>query len=233
MPPAMQYVGVSVTGPSHVAVGDGCQDAHGGEGLRYGGWAAAADGVGSCPSSAAGSAAAVRACRFAWLHWRRARKADGRAFVRLVEALWHTELDDTPPGDACTTVIFAGVAPDGRALVAQLGDGLLFLRRDGQVKRFTPPRDGFGNETEALGASRRTWNVDVFQVTSPDIGFLLATDGVSDDLSQGNDTELFDWSEGAFVKATDGQARLKAALEAWPVPNHSDDKTMVLLCART
>lgn len=226
------FVGARVIGPSHRAAGTPCQDALGGEGRRFGGWAAVADGVGSCSLSHVGSAAAVAACRWAWLHWSRKRDADAASFTRLVEAHWRLELGDVPPNDACTTLLFAGVTASGRVLVAQVGDGLLCMREHGRVVRLTPPRTGFGNQTDALGDWRAPWFVDVFAAAAPDLGFLLMTDGVSDDLVPDHDGAFFDWCVQDFLRAPDGAAKLSAALDAWPVPHHSDDKTMAVLCTR-
>jgi hypothetical protein len=117
--------------------------------------------------------------------------------------------------------------------VAQLGDGLLLYRTQGRFGVLTPERNGFGNQTNALGISRSwsDWRCERLRLIQPGDGVLMMTDGVADDLQPERLEEFFRMVTKECARRTrrTGRKWLQGQLQAWPTPGHSDDKTIALI----
>ena len=130
--------------------------------------------------------------------------------------------------------MFALREPDGRLLLAGIGDGLTIVkgRNDGLVTFGGRGSASFGNDTLAMGAPHR---IDDWWIASdpPDAGrvVVLATDGVADDLEPARMEPFVDWLSGEIeqLAAAARWHRLCRELRQWPVPNHVDDKTIAVL----
>lgn len=227
----MRTIGASVAGPAHLAAKRPNEDAWRARVSSEGAWAVVCDGLGSRPQGGPGARAAVSAAGQAWRKWSRSRTADPADFARLVEVLWRLELNGTKPDEASTTVIFAGLRPNGSGLCAQLGDGLLGLRLGSKWRSLSPERTSFGSVTNALGTphSLKDWTLYPLEEFPKGASLLLTSDGIADDLERGREGDLVDWLVSEFASVPRGAARLSAALRSWPVPHHRDDKTLVLL----
>ena len=232
--------GASVRGPGNMRQGTANQDAWTRAGGAFGHLIGVCDGMGSRPASDAGAQAACRALRQA------ARLRGGASptlragptlLVRLVEILWRLYLAPRAPAECASTCLFALREPDGRLLLAGLGDGLAIVRRDdGGVATFggrSP--DAFGDETLALGAPHR---IDDWWIATEPPGcgraVVLATDGVADDLDPERLGAFTHWLAddiGGLAPAARWR-RLCRDLRAWPVPHHLDDKTVAVLVER-
>lgn len=233
--------GASVRGPRNVRQGRANQDAWTHAGGAFGHLIGVCDGMGSRPASETGARAACRALRRAARLWPGSTSPAGRAdptlLVRLVEILWRIEVAPLAPAECASTCLFALREPDGRLLLAGLGDGLAILRKTGGgvVTFGGRSPDAFGNATLALGTPHRIddwWTVD----EPPGCGRLvvLATDGVADDLVPETLGEFASWladDVGSLAPATRWR-RLCRELREWPVPRHLDDKTVAALVER-
>ncbi|MBM3493724.1 MAG: protein phosphatase 2C domain-containing protein, partial [Armatimonadetes bacterium] len=189
------------------------------------------DGLGSRSGARVGARAAVRAASRAWRSWSKAVAPDPSDFVRLLEVLWRLDLAATAAADACATLLFVGVRLDGSGLCAQLGDGLIAERANDAVRCLTPERTSYASVTTALGAPHglADWLLTPLEPVAPGTVFLLATDGVADDLVPERLSDLVSWLLAEFGDPPGGGARLRKALNQWPVPRHLDDKSIVLL----
>jgi len=119
--------------------------------------------------------------------------------------------------------------------MGMLGDGLIaVLKNDGTVLSLAEDKtNGFSNITSALSkkTTDKEWR---FMTLQEELcrAVLLCTDGVSDDLT---DTDAF---ISEFLTHTVDSACISASrnarimLENWPVPKHSDDKTIACLFRR-
>ena len=233
--------GASVRGPRNVRQGRANQDAWTRATGAFGHLIGVCDGLGSRPASDTGARAACRALRRTARLWPAGTSPADRAapthFVRLVEILWRIELAPLAPAECASTCLFALRGPDGRLLLAGLGDGLAILREagGGVVTFGGRSPDTFGDETLALGTPHR---VDDWWLATEPPGcgrtVVLASDGVADDLVPETLGEFASWlaDDIGSLAPTARWRRLCRELRDWPVPRHLDDKTVVVLVER-
>ena len=222
--------GASVVGPRHLSRSEANQDAVLLAGCRGGWLAAVADGLGSRPLSGIG---AREACRAARRVLRREPRVAVEPLLGAVHRTWLQAIRPRSADSVATTLILGKVDDRGRALVAQIGDGLALVREGGRFRCLTPPREGFGNETMALTAEHRPdrWSWTRASLSQPGDGLVLMTDGVGDDLARDG---LPDFMEALHRDvARRGRRRggrwLAAELTDWATPMHGDDKSLVAI----
>ena len=222
--------GASVIGPAHVATGKPNQDAWAAFHHPWGDGIVVSDGLGSKPYSDWGSTAACRAVELAGASL--GYTSTSESFVCTIHDEWLRAIEPLSPRDSAATCVFAIVTPDNRLLLGLLGDGAaIVVMLDGSVVALTDDKSGsFSNMTSAL-----TLSVDVsaWQTSTLDAAkcaaVVLCTDGVSDDLedvtgfARGVTTSFGPLSVAAAIRRT------RAMLSDWPVPKHSDDKTLACL----
>ncbi|QFP75007.1 protein phosphatase 2C domain-containing protein [Deinococcus sp. AJ005] len=239
MPEQSVRFGASVTGPAHREADLPNQDAWTAGQFRTADstvvqYLTVCDGLGSRPRAREGARAATRAARLAIRHWGPAAQASPGQLVRLVELLWRLEVSAHDPQTCATTCLIAAVQTKGdcsRITVATLGDGLAAYSENGVVTTVGGRGDGYANQTVALGTPHHmdAWATRTWETATP-FSLMLATDGVADDLRPAALPAFVDWLDG--VGRHTPRARgptLRRALERWPVPGHSDDKTIAVL----
>ena len=226
----LRAIGVSVKGPAHEAVGQPNQDAVG-LWRHKGGWiATVADGLGSRPLSHIGSRAACQIARK--MVTSAASLENPKSLISGIYRAWLSALP-IPPAEAATTFLLAIAEVDGRATLAQIGDGLLMYRENGKFGILTEEREGFSNQTNAMGLSKAwtDWKSKQIKLEKPGDGIVLMTDGISDDLNwnalEGFFNKLFREFRGRGPMKS--KQWIKAELDNWPTPNHSDDKTIAMI----
>ena len=113
-----------------------------------------------------------------------------------------------------------------------LGDGCAAaVSQDGKVRSLTDDKtDGFSNITIALTPATSEAQWSMLEISESECqAIVLCTDGVSDDLVN------VDGFMTGFVEAHRPLAQVTACaqarqmLEEWPVPKHTDDKTIACL----
>jgi hypothetical protein len=231
--------GASVIGPGHIATGKPNQDAWSSFHHIWGDGIVVSDGLGSKPLSDYGSDAACRAveravCRLS-VRARTAKPAAGGRYAALLADIlddWLDLIAPLDPQESAATCLFAFRLGDGLVRMGMLGDGCAAaVKHDGTVVTLADDKAaGFSNVTSALSpsTSEASWTV----MTVPEAecaAVVLCSDGVFDDLE-----DVEDFMAG-FVTAYRGLARMTASrlaremLQNWPVPKHSDDKTIACL----
>lgn len=232
----LRAVGASVTGPGHLELGEGCQDALSIKGWR-GGWiAAVADGLGSRTHSAQGAQVAVRSAHAIARRWERSsawRTLPARDVATEIYRRWLQTVPWSDKSVAATTLLLAICDVDGYTRIWQIGDGLIVSLVNGKTTVLTPTRSGFGNETRAIGVDTAwsAWHsADLVLGNAGDM-LLLMTDGIADDIPQ----DLI----GGFACAVRVEFRkrsrrgsrkwLQRELTHWATPGHSDDKTLAAI----
>lgn len=228
----LSAVGTSVVGPSHAEAGEPCQDACGVRGWR-GGWiACVADGLGSRSQSGKGARCAVRMAMQA-LRRELDHQQEMRELATRIYRAWLGAMGPDRADEAATTLLIAACTPQGQVRTWQLGDGMVLIRSQGQVRVLTPPRSGFGNETRAMGIDRAwsSWSTHEFALSQPGDQVILMTDGVADDLDE-RSLHAFPL---ALHRHISGLSRRRARrwltheLTHWGTPGHSDDKSLALI----
>lgn len=228
-----EAMAVTVRGPAHVREGKPNQDACLVRRNRRAVLAVVCDGLGSRPHSDAGARSACRAAVDAVRHWTSSPDAPADLLLRTIHALWNVRVHATGRDASATTCIFAAACADGRLILAQLGDGLVFLKKPGGCIALEPDGDRFGNETTGLGITTdvRDWRVHIEPLSSRPMAVLLATDGVADDLLPEKREAFVDFLLADFAPTPAGvrSRALAAELRSWPTPRHRDDKTVALM----
>lgn len=224
--------GTSVVGPSHAEAGKPCQDACGVRGWR-GGWiACVADGLGSRSHSGLGARHAVRVTMQV-LRREPSHQETMRDLTARIYRAWLRAVGPERANGAATTLLIAACTAQGHVRTWQLGDGMVLIRSQGQVRVLTPPREGFGNETRALGIDKAwsAWSTHEFMLSQPGDQVILMTDGVADDL----DERTLQAFPRALHRHLSGISRRQARrwlaheLTHWGTPGHSDDKSLALI----
>ena len=227
----LKIYGATVIGPRHQELKEPNQDCITIQGF-CGGWiAAVADGLGSNRYSHIGS---KHACQVAANILR--QSDDSRHMDDLLRAIhveWKNKISPLYPHDASTTLLFVKINRDGRFRVAQLGDGLLLIRSNGQFSRLTPTRKGYGNQTEALGTEfkLKDWLWADGYLSKKNDAIVLMTDGISDDLDYEYLSEFVTALEQDLQHRNrrTGRRWLQRELEEWSTPMHSDDKSLIAI----
>jgi serine/threonine protein phosphatase PrpC len=153
-------------------------------------------------------------------------------YVRLLHAQWALLVHPHVPDEAAATCVVAIARPDRQTMLAQLGDGLACVTRsDGRTEELEFSRDGFANQTTGLGIARsaQEWRILELPPLRGGDALLMATDGVADDLVPDRRAELVHHlRESCTIEGNLSSARLRRELVDWPVPHHTDDRTMIL-----
>lgn len=226
----LRAAGTSSVGPAHLQSGQLNQDALGLWGWKTGWIAVVCDGLGSRPLSHVGSRMACLAARQVIRNG--ADWGNPRQVIEDIGRMW-LETFPISPAQAATTVLIAACRANGDCFVAQLGDGLILCRSEGEFSILTPERDWFANQTRALGSSNSwlDWQMSRLQLVAPGDGIMMMTDGMSDDLRSDLLEAFFRMMQKEFRCRSRRRAKewLQAQLKEWPTPGHSDDKTVAMI----
>ncbi len=224
--------GASVIGPGHIGTGKPNQDAWTTFHCTWGDCVIVSDGLGSKRFSDFGSHAACRAVTYTVHSCRGKNEITDSFLADRIKLNWLSLVAPLEPRDCSATCLFAFRLADGIIRVGMLGDGLIaILKTDGIVLSLAEDKTtGFSNLTSALSenTANKEWRFLGLQEESCR-AIVLCTDGVSDDLE---DTDGFirEFAMRAVNRATISSARdTRKMLENWPVPKHSDDKTIACL----
>lgn len=225
--------GASVIGPSHVIAAKPNQDAWVAFHHVWGHGIVVSDGLGSKPLSNFGSIAACRAVASAARRFAATNAATDRSnLLRDILQAWLDALGPLAPEDSAATCLFALCLGDGVVRIGLLGDGCAaVVRKNGTVVSLSDSKGSvFSNQTDALTTSTTVSQWKVRNIPEQECeAAILCTDGVSDDL------EDLDGFMLNFAHQLRGLSRVTASrktrhvLEQWPVPKHSDDKTIACL----
>ncbi len=221
----------STIGPQHLISGTYNQDFKLTFHKRWGDGVVVSDGLGSKEFSNFGSEGACYAVLFAAQIASR-KKFEHLEFLELIREKWLSNIAPLEPTDCLATCLFAVRLNDGLIRLGMLGDGLIAVQRtDGKVIIPFQKEDlGFTNFTASLSANTRAEDWQYTTIPERKIrAVILCTDGISEDLE-----EPYNFV-GEFVEFSLSHSTASAAnyalqmLEDWPVPKHSDDKTIACL----
>ena len=226
--------GMSVIGPGHLRMGMPNQDSLLVRRFAWGEIVVVADGLGSRPLSHLGAQAACQAVAKAAQHYQHRPQAGLEAMLRFLHEWWLWLIAPNSPSDCATTCLFA-MRADGVVTLAQIGDGMVVAcPRGGQapVVLVADKSEGFANITASLTQTHRIadWRAARLAEDSVD-AVVLCTDGVADDLALGME---LDFARGVVAShrnlaSSRRRREVRRWLEHWPVPGHSDDKTLACL----
>ncbi|MBQ7178310.1 MAG: protein phosphatase 2C domain-containing protein [Victivallales bacterium] len=226
--------GASVRGPGHVRAAIPNQDAFCIKRYDWGKVAVVSDGVGSCSTSEYGAKAVCRAVslvsgRFDF------QNGGISSLVEQFHEQWLLSIMPFKPETSSATCVFSICFNDSSTvLLGMLGDGLAaVLKSDGTYFELTEDKnDGFSNQTGAFSPWTRpeNWRSASFGAGECK-AVLLCTDGIADDLlpEQHENFVRHIYERGHSCPVETSTRELRKMLENWPVPKHSDDKTLVCI----
>jgi serine/threonine protein phosphatase PrpC len=224
--------GATVRGPGHVATGAPNQDAWASFHRAWGDGIVISDGVGSRPLSDVGSKAACCAGEFAARACREGTAFDRDRLLDAIKTHWLSCIAPLAPRDCAATCLFAFRLRDDVLHLGMLGDGLVAaVRSDGSVVSLSEDKSqGFSNITAALSPAiaPKDWRY-ISLPAGECIAVLLCTDGVADDLDDADGFVRGIIETHRPRASMSANRHVRAMLENWPTPRHSDDKTIACL----
>lgn len=226
--------GCSEIGPAHIKNNTNNQDSWRIEYFSWGEVIAVSDGVGSKSLSELGSEAACNAAIQLAVYWNENPRYQAERLAEKFHEYWVSELNEETLEQCSCTALYVIRCGD-KVLMAQLGDGLLsYITKAGDVGFLKKciDDDNFSNQTSALQRSHSeiSW---VYRIDDADQyqAFLLMTDGISDDLLEGNEADFVKGVVDHYTHINKAQAcsEIMQWLKCWPVPKHQDDKTIACI----
>jgi serine/threonine protein phosphatase PrpC len=226
--------GVSVPGPRHRKENKPNQDAWLSRVLKGGSVLAVSDGLGSKPFSDTGSKAAclsvIEACKVFIRH----SQGDSKSLPEQIHTFWVQALksEKLKPKDCAATCLFA-IQIHEKIILGRLGDGLIIATgKNNEVILEDVKTDSFSNVTECLNDSYKACAWEIKEISAQDFEvIILCTDGIANDI-ESEKRHDFVLSIYECYKTMERKKRSKEItkwLNKWPVPGHSDDKTLACL----
>lgn len=226
--------GVSVIGPSHVQAGTPNQDSWMSRQYIWGNVLVVSDGLGSKPHSGEGSKAACLAVFQAARSYQRNPQARIVDILRLIHANWLVKIAPLTPSECSTTCLFA-IHIGEVITLGRLGDGMIVVLGESKQDCLVlsdNKTDSFSNYTYSLHQEFKLnyWETTMVE-SSKCKAVVLCTDGISDDLLPGKEIDFVKELVGEYscMNNYTRSQHLKNMLLDWPVPGHSDDKTIACL----
>lgn len=228
--------GCSVIGPGHIKSGKPNQDSFLLKKYKNGWVAVVSDGVGSKPLSHIGSAAVCRSvCNVMRDYLNSSKSADIKDVLRLVHSRWLFDISPNLADDCCATVLFAVVTAE-KIILGRLGDGMICCRNNHEDTLLLDDKtDSFSNVTKCMRYKFIYDDWYVKEIPVHDFEYVvLTTDGISDDIpSNMLPSFVKDFvNEYSIEKTGIRTKKVKQMMIDWPVPMHSDDKTIACLVNR-
>ncbi|UPU37503.1 protein phosphatase 2C domain-containing protein [Geomonas paludis] len=229
--------GGSVIGPLHVRTGLPNQDAWMARRYRWGSVVVVSDGLGSKPNSDVGSKAACLAVFEAARSFAGNQRADLEDVLRLIHAHWLVKIAPFFPSDCSATCLFAMLI-DGTVTLGRLGDGMIAVQgaSEGDSCILSDDKEqSFSNYTSSLHHEFRPRQWETATIDSARCeAVVLCTDGISDDLLPEMRMPFAQelCRNYAAMDPDERRQDLRRWLGGWPVPGHSDDKTIACLFKR-
>ena len=226
--------GESVIGSAHRKNNIPNQDAWIGCHFDWGDVVAVSDGLGSRPKSDLGAKAACESVVEAAKAYHNCPDAKIENILRLVHSHWLVKIAPFDPNECLATCLFV-IRLNGKYLLAQLGDGLIAVcgkKGDDSILLNDSKQGSFSNLTYSLGQEFRLdqWQTRTVRTWQRN-AVVLCTDGISDDLLPEKQS---DFAQELYLSYRDCSSHKRTNeiyrwLMDWPVPGHSDDKTVACL----
>jgi len=201
---------------------------------KWGNVVVVSDGLGSKAHSAHGSKAACLAVFDAAKSYRNNSEANIVDILRLIHANWLVKIAPFSPSDCSATCLFA-VQTEGIITLGRLGDGMIAVLGEAEKHCLIlsdNKQDSFLNYTDSLHQEFKPDQWETTTIESAECkAVVLCTDGISDDLLPEKQMNFVQelYSAYADLESEERRRDLKRWLSEWPVPGHSDDKTIACL----
>jgi len=226
--------GATVIGPLHIRTGIPNQDSWMARRYKWGNVVVVSDGLGSKAHSDYGSQATCLAVFEAAKSFQNTPDANIVDILRLIHANWLVKIAPYSSSDCSATCLFA-IQIEGLITLGRLGDGIIAAlgeTKENHIILSDNKQDSFSNYTNSLRQEFRPDQWEIRKIESKRYNaIVLCTDGISDDLMLGKELEFTREfvDEYAKINPYKRSSSIKKMLNEWPVPGHSDDKTIACL----
>lgn len=226
--------GTSVIGPQHLKLRTPNQDSWMARKFKWGNVVVVSDGLGSKKHSDHGSKVACRAVIESAKVYQKNSDAKFSDILRLIHAYWLVNTAPFSPSDCCATCLFV-IQINDTITLGRLGDGMitaLMQNSKNHIVLYDNKQDSFSNYTNCL---QQEFRVDQWEIKTIESkvcqGVVLCTDGISDDLLPEKQMDFCQtlYSTYSNMPTEKRNIDLRRWLTNWPVPHHSDDKTIACL----
>lgn len=226
--------GASVVGPLHIKTATPNQDFWLARSFKWGNVIVVSDGVGSKAHSDKGSQAACLSVVEAAKNLHKNPDASVLDVLRLIHSNWLVKIAPYSPSVCMATCLFA-IQIDGHINLGRLGDGMIVALGENAENHLILNCDkdnSFSNYTNCLQQEFKPHQWEIATIESLNYnGILLCTDGIADDLLPEVEVAFAKEILKSYSDLPSQKRRfaLNKMLNEWPVPNHSDDKTIACL----
>ena len=154
--------------------------------------------------------------------------------LRLIHANWLVRIAPFTSSECSATCLFA-MQHGGVVTLGRLGDGMIAVFGEVEGKDLIlsdNKEDSFSNYTNSLQQEFKPNQWEVMTVKTAECqAIVLCTDGISDDLLPEKQMIFAQevYSTYSDLKSEERIQDLKRWLNDWPVPGHTDDKTIACL----
>lgn len=226
--------GSTLIGKLHVDLGIENQDSFIIREYNFGTVMVVADGLGSLKYSNIGSKMVCEAVCEASKIWINNDNKNIRNLIKLIHIIWEMKIFPYEKKDCGTTCLFSIVINDrNKAIIGQIGDGLLAYIRGNEFNILKEKNDDFLNITNSIHDVKKfsEWSYEEFSLESSNLTLLMCTDGVSEDIVENKQKEFILELESMLINKRSIKQRnkkLKKILKDWKNPYGDDDKTIIL-----
>lgn len=230
-----KVIGFSQTGPAHIKHNLPNQDSYLCYKSKDVSLIVVSDGLGSKPFSHIGAKTACKAVLNAAKNFKNNKDTTSiKDFFEYIQSFWKSHLGERKPEECSATCLFA-LATKNKIFIARLGDGMICSigkSNEKDILLSDNKAGSFSNETFSLSNSNliNLWEYKSLPISDYK-SILISTDGISSDLQTGSEIKFSkDLIESLQNKLYFTKKRvLSKLMKNWPVPKHSDDKTIAIM----
>lgn len=224
------YFGCSHIGKMHKKLSICNQDAWIFKQFKWGFCAVVSDGLGSKKRSEIGSRLACKAVIHASEIYAKENIINIDDFINAIITYWKYTTTPYDTNQCAATCLFV-CNINNKVLLGRIGDGIIIALGNSKNKILSDTKDGsFSNITVALSEKVRMteWEFYVEDECLYD-SFLMATDGIADDLIPSSQEDFAREFIAYYSNLTKKKRynEIKSFLSHWPVKGSSDDKTVL------
>ena len=226
--------GATVIGPLHIKAGIPNQDSWMARRYKWGNVVVVSDGLGSKTHSDHGSKTACLAVFEAAKSFQNTPDANIIDILRLIHANWLVKIAPYSSADCSVTCLFA-IQIEGIITLGRLGDGMIVALGETEENHLIlsdNKHDSFSNFTNSLQQEFKPDQWETATIESEACNaVVLCTDGISDDILPQKEQDFAEEFVREYSNMTPHKRalKIKKMLNEWPVPGHSDDKTIACL----
>jgi len=140
------------------------------------------------------------------------------------------------PDEASATCLFAYTTSTDSVVAGALGDGCIAIVGKGESVRVISPdkTSGFLNSTRALSRTTNDRDWTTIEIPKREVkAVIMFTDGIADDLEDVTGFAREICSQSEEIPDLVSSRQLRMMLSSWPVPKHTDDKTLACLIRKS